>query len=57
MTDPLVGIIPEQINVTGRGDYFDDRDLDYASQMVTYQHPAVTKVYVGTLTLPIWLVG
>lgn len=41
ITDPIAGIIPEQINVTGRGQYFDDRDPEYVTRMITYQHPAV----------------
>ena len=48
VTDPLVGIIPEQLNVTGRGDYYDDRDLDYASSMITYKNPIVDRVYADT---------
>lgn len=50
VTDPLVGIIPEQINGTGRGEYFDDRDPSYANQMIVHQHPAVTNVYADRYT-------
>ncbi|CAH0448172.1 hypothetical protein S1R3X_000035 [Vibrio phage vB_ValS_VA-RY-4] len=49
VTDPLVGIIPEQINVTGRGDYYDDRDLSYADAMITYKNPIVEHVSANQL--------
>lgn len=45
VTDPIIGIIPEQLNVTGRGGYFDERDPSYARQMITDQHPAVKEIF------------